>query len=59
MEQDGESDILTDSEESVFSGLEDSGSDSITEEEDDHDSRVERKSEGILCSENMQVSIVP
>ncbi|KAJ7338259.1 hypothetical protein JRQ81_010996 [Phrynocephalus forsythii] len=61
----GESDDLTDSEESVFSGLEDSGSDSLTEEEeeeednsrateeDDGDHGVE-KSKGQLLSENAQ-----
>nr|XP_034980505.1 ribosome biogenesis protein BOP1 [Zootoca vivipara] len=52
-EQEGQSDDLTDSDESVFSGLEDSGSDSITEdEEEDQDSGVEEKSEGVLPSEN-------
>nr|XP_028591773.1 ribosome biogenesis protein BOP1 [Podarcis muralis] len=52
-EQEGQSDDLTDSDESVFSGLEDSGSDSITEdEEEDHDSGVEEKSEGVLPPEN-------
>ncbi|XP_062986035.1 ribosome biogenesis protein BOP1-like [Elgaria multicarinata webbii] len=55
--QEKESDDLTDSEESIFSGLEDSGSDSITEEDEDYGSGVEEKSEGVLPSENMQVSV--
>uniref|UniRef100_A0ABM5GD14 Ribosome biogenesis protein BOP1 n=1 Tax=Pogona vitticeps TaxID=103695 RepID=A0ABM5GD14_9SAUR len=56
-------DDLTDSEESIFSGLEDSGSDSLTDEEEDkeddegteddsHDSGVEEKSKGQLLSED-------
>ncbi|KAH0617327.1 hypothetical protein JD844_015376 [Phrynosoma platyrhinos] len=53
-EQEGESDDLTDSEESVFSGLEDSGSDSLTEaeEEDDRGSGAEENPDDPLSSEN-------
>ncbi|XP_015273998.1 PREDICTED: ribosome biogenesis protein BOP1 [Gekko japonicus] len=50
-EQDEASDDWTDSEESVFSGLEESGSDSTTDEEadeEDRDSSAEEKPEGLL-----------
>nr|XP_060632012.1 ribosome biogenesis protein BOP1 [Anolis sagrei ordinatus] len=54
-EQEAESDDWTDSEESVFSGLEDSGSDSLTEEEEeeeeDQSSGVEENPDALLSSE--------
>ncbi|XP_067416237.1 ribosome biogenesis protein BOP1 [Emydura macquarii macquarii] len=55
-EQDRESDDLTDSEESVYSGLEDSGSDSSTEEEtaEDQDSGVTGKLKGSSLSKKAQ-----
>ncbi|CAM2107168.1 unnamed protein product [Caretta caretta] len=54
-EQAQESDDLTDSEESVYSGLEDSGSDSSTEEEaEDQDSNDEGKRKGNSLSKKAQ-----
>ncbi|XP_029769276.1 ribosome biogenesis protein BOP1 [Terrapene carolina triunguis] len=54
-EQAQESDDLTDSEESVYSGLEDSGSDSSTEEEaEDQDSGDEGTLKGSLLSKKAQ-----
>ncbi|XP_026579175.1 ribosome biogenesis protein bop1-like [Pseudonaja textilis] len=54
-EQEEAGDLLTDSEESVYSGLEDSGSDSLTEEEEDQDHGAEeKKSKGKLRSRNTQ-----
>lgn len=57
-EQDWESDDVTDSEESVYSGLEDSGSDSSTEEEEEdaNDQCVEKKVKDASHSEKMRVS---
>ncbi|XP_058035045.1 ribosome biogenesis protein BOP1 isoform X2 [Ahaetulla prasina] len=53
-EQEEAGNLLTDSEESVYSGLEDSGSDSLTEEEEDQDHGAEEKSKGKLHSRNTQ-----
>ncbi|XP_059579611.1 ribosome biogenesis protein BOP1 isoform X2 [Alligator mississippiensis] len=55
-EQDWESDDVTDSEESVYSGLEDSGSDSSTEEEEEdaNDQCVEKKVKDASHSEKMR-----
>ncbi|KAM3842090.1 ribosome biogenesis protein BOP1 isoform 2-T4 [Vipera latastei] len=53
MFEEEEGDLLTDSEESIYSGLEDSGSDSLTEEEEDQDHGAEKSKEG-LCSRNTQ-----
>lgn len=55
-EQEEAGNLLTDSEESIYSGLEDSGSDSLTEEEEDQDHGPEEKSKGKLRSRNSQVS---
>lgn len=55
-EQEEMGDLLTDSEESVYSGLEDSGSDSLTEDEEDQDHGAKEKSKGKLHSRNTQVS---
>lgn len=55
MFEEEEGDLLTDSEESIYSGLEDSGSDSLTEEEEDQDHGAEKSKEG-LCFRNTQVS---
>ncbi|KAG6922079.1 block of proliferation 1, partial [Chelydra serpentina] len=55
-----ESDDLTDSEESLYSGLEDSGSDSSTEEEEaaeDQDSGDEGKRKGSLLSKKAQAGM--
>ncbi|XP_015679427.1 ribosome biogenesis protein BOP1 [Protobothrops mucrosquamatus] len=54
MSEEEEGDLPTDSEESVYSGLEDSGSDSLTEEEEDQDHGAEEKSKEGLCSRNTQ-----
>ncbi|XP_070604567.1 ribosome biogenesis protein BOP1 [Erythrolamprus reginae] len=55
-EEEGEEagNLLTDSEESVYSGLEDSGSDSLTEEEEGQDHGAEEKSKERLRSRNTQ-----
>ncbi|XP_062835914.1 ribosome biogenesis protein bop1 [Anolis carolinensis] len=64
-EQEAESDDLTDSEESVFSGLEDSGSDSPTEEEEeeeeeeDHGSGIEENSDTLSSSEKTKAGEAP
>lgn len=55
-EEQEEAGDLTDSEESVYSGLEDSGSDSLTEDEKDQDYGAEEKPKGKLHSRNSQVS---